>query len=575
MNYVPHEPIRRILLFCILTTGFALLLSGCNSLFSEKDYLNFSVPTDRLRTIDPQKLSDLSKTEPVTIDEVSAPERFTLPEPIDRIELSIADIRAAALEGNLDLKVDLIGPSIARATVDEEEAKFDSTFKFSGRRQKIDAPQALATESSKATIDSFSTGLDIPLRSGGSFSIDFPFNETTTNNLFSTLNPSVTSDLRFSLSQPLLRNFGEYVNTHTIRVAKQQHQIANARTKLEAIRILANADRAYWRLYAARRELDVRVQQYELAMTQLEQARRKVAAGDSPQIEITRAESGLASRLEAIIITQTLVRRAERNLKVIMNREDLQLNSPTSIFLSTEPEPLGLDLEAERLVQYAIENRMEMLELELQLAIDASTIDFQRNQALPLVTLDYTYNINGLGGTHSQSFDQLDDRSFEDWTVGLNVRIPVGNQQAAARVHRALLQRLQRLATREQRAQAIEQEVYDAIDQLQQNWQRIIAAIKTTQLARLTYEAEQRQFEVGVRTSTDVLDSAASLADAQTREILALTDYQISQVDIAFATGTLMGLDKVQWEPVDVPHETRVETMRRAISLPGSRESRE
>lgn len=562
---------RRILSFCVITAGVTLLLPGCQSPFARSDYLNFSVPTDLLRTITPQKLSELSMTEPVTIDEATASEGYSLQEPAERIEFSIADIRAAALESNLDLQVELISPSIAQTSVDEEEAKFDSTFNFSARRQKFDAPTALSTQASKATIDSFSAGLDIPLRGGGTFNIDFPINETTTNNIFSTLNPSVTSDLRFSLSQPLLRNFGEYLNTHTIRVAKHQYQIASARTKLEAIRILANADRAYWRLYAARRELDVRVQQYELALTQLQQAKRRVAAGDSPKIEITRAESGLASRLEAIIITNTAVRRAERNLKRIMNREDLPLNSPTAIFLSTEPEPLGLDLDAERLVANAIEYRMEMLELELQLAIDASTIDLQRNQALPLVTLDYMYNINGLGGTHKSSFDLLDDRSFEDWTVGVNVQIPVGNQQAAARVHRAILQRLQRLATREQRAKAIEQEVYDAIDQLQQNWQRIIAASQEHQLALLTYEAEQRQFEVGVRTSTDVLDSAASLADAQSREIRALTDYQISQVDIAFATGTLLGLDKVQWEPVDVPRETRTETMRRAIGLPGSR----
>lgn len=557
---------HRLLSFCVIFVGAMLLLTGCQSPFGQSDHLNFSVPTDRLRTINPQKLSELSRTEPVTIAEATTLERYTQEEPAERIELSIADIRVASLNNNLDLQVELIGPSIAHATVDEEEAKFDSTFNFSARRQKIDSPTAISTQSSKATIDSFNAGLNIPLRSGGTFSIDFPINETATNNIFSTLNPSVTSDLRFSISQPILRNFGEYVNTHSIRVAKHQYQISSARTKLEAIRILANADRAYWQLYAARRELDVRVQQYELALRQLEQAKRRVAAGDSPKIEITRAESGLASRLEAIIITQTTVNRSERNLKRIMNREDLPLNSPTAIFLSTEPEPLGLDLDAERLVASAIENRMEMLELELQLAIDASTIDLQRNQALPLVTLDYTYNINGLGGTHKSSFDLLDDRSFEDWTVGLNVEIPVGNQQAQARVHRAILQRLQRLATREQRALAIEQEVYDAIDQLQQNWQRIIAASQEHQLARLTYEAEQRQFQVGVRTSTDVLDSAASLADAQSREIRALADYQISQVDIAFATGTLLGLDKVEWVPVDVPRETRLETMRRAIS---------
>jgi hypothetical protein len=36
-------------------------------------------------------------------------------------------------------------------------------------------------------------------------------------------------------------------------------------------------------------------------------------------------------------------------------------------------------------------------------------------------------------------------------------------------------------------------------------------------------------------------------------EIRALADYQISQVDLAFATGTVLGATKVSWEPVDKP----------------------
>lgn len=529
-----------------------LSAAGCSGPFAADDYLSFRVPEDRLQTIETYELSEHSRSEPRRVEDIETQERYEFPEPTDRTEFTIEEVRAAALSHNLDLRVELVGPSIAQTSVDEEEAKFESTFNLGLRRTNIDAPTALATESSKAETDAINSGLSIPLRTGGTFDIDFRTVETETNNIFSTLNPSVESDLAFAISQPILRNFGEYVNTHSIRVAKHQQQIASARTKLEAIRILANADRAYWLLYASRRELDVRIQQYELALEQLDQARRRVAAGDSPQIEITRAESGVASRLEDIIVARTNVIRAERNLKRIMNRPDLPLNSPTAVFLSTEPAPLGLDLDAERLAEYAVRNRMEMLELELQLAIDASTIDFQRNQKLPLITLDYSYNINGLGGNHQESFDQLDDRSYEDWTAGVNVEIPVGNERAEARLHRAVLERLQRLATKDQRTLAIEQEVFEAIDELQQNWQRIIAARQETVLARRTYEAEQRQFEVGVRTSTDVLDAAANLADAQSREIRAVTDYQIAQVDIAFATGTLLGHDKIRWEPVDV-----------------------
>ena len=45
------------------------------------------------------------------------------------------------------------------------------------------------------------------------------------------------------------------------------------------------------------------------------------------------------------------------------------------------------------------------------------------------------------------------------------------------------------------------------------------------------------------------VDAQTKLANAQSAEISAVTDYQISQVDIAFATGTVLGASKVVWQP--------------------------
>src|SRR5438309_1958051 len=76
-----------------------------------------------------------------------------------------------------------------------------------------------------------------------------------TNTHSSPLNPSSSSDAEARLSQPLLRGFGPETNELGIRLAKLQYQQTQARTKLELTRVLANVDRVYWRLYAARQEL--------------------------------------------------------------------------------------------------------------------------------------------------------------------------------------------------------------------------------------------------------------------------------------------------------------------------------
>ncbi|MCK4851014.1 MAG: TolC family protein, partial [Phycisphaerae bacterium] len=306
----------------------------------------------------------------------------------------------------------------------------------------------------------------------------------------------------------------------------------------------------YWRLYAARRELDVRKKEYDLANTQLAQAQRFVDAGERPMIEVIRAEAGVAERLDAIIVAKNELRDRERELKNLLNKPGLEMQTPTVLIPATEPDPVHYELDGPSLIAKAIDNRMEMLELELQIAADVSTIDYLQNQALPLVTLGYTYNISGLGATQGKSFDMLTDKRFEDHQLGLQLLVPLGNEAAKSRLLQAVYERRRRLATRENRQTAIELEVLNAVDQLEANWQRILASRQNAILAGRLFKAEKRQFELGLGTSTDVLDAQTAFADAQSAEISALAEYQIALVDLAYATGTLLGAAKVQCKPI-------------------------
>ena len=522
--------------------------AGCG-FFAERPVMR--VPAERVRQIRTVRLEEESRTPPVPLSRAATQpvERGAETRPAARpVDLSIADVRAAALSNNLDLRVELMRPDVAQQLVNEERARFEPAFVGAARHARQESVSPSGLSGAAGEFQSFDAGVRVPLRTGGTAVAGPSLNRSDVGGGGAGGGAGEGSvydgGLRFSLSQPLLRNAGVDANTHFIRAAQYQRQVVDARTKLEAIRILASADRAYWLLFDARGELEVRQRQYELAAQQADQARKRVGAGDVPRIEITRAESGLAARLEDIIVAETLVRRRERDLKRIMNRPELPLDSEASLVPTTPPQPVGLDLNGNALADYAVSNRMEMLELELQLALDESTIDFERNRALPLFTLDYAYNLAGAGRTAREAFE-VGRNNAENWSVSLAAEIPIGNRAARSRVHRAVLERVQRLATRELREQAIRQEVYDAVDELRQNWQRILAARNEAVLAGRTYEAERRQFELGRRTSTDVLDAAERLALAQSREIRAVTDYQVAQVDIAFATGTLLGHGRV------------------------------
>ncbi len=530
------------LLLCVLC-----LLAGCEQFFDDKESGRVKIAPERLRNVETLELKEAPEQKNGRTDVNDANQT-----PAKELSLTLEECRAMTLENNLDLKVQLISPAIAAEKVSEQEAKFEAAFFSNLRYGKTDTPVASFIDIAGSSLDysSADLGVQVPLQTGGTVTFDLADNRTKTNSIYSIFNPSYGSDMSLSISQPLLRGAGDRVNTYAIRIAEYEQQITDARTKLEVIRAIAAADRVYWRLYAARKELEVRKQQYELAQALYEQAKRFVAAGDKSHVEIVRTEAGVAQRLEAIIISENNLRDRQRELKRTLHKAGLDMQSPTVLIPATQPDPVRYELVKDRLVTTALDNRMEMLELELQIAEDAATVDYMQNQALPLATMDYTYNVNGLGPTRDDSFDLLLDKRFEDHRFGLQLLVPLGNEAAKSRVRQALYQRRQRLASRDSREAQIELDVLNAIDQLEANWQRVLAGRQTTVLNGRLFEAEKRQFELGLGTSTDVLRAQTDFADAQSAEILALAEYQIALVDLSYATGTLLGAAKVRWEPI-------------------------
>ena len=524
---------------------FAVLIipAGCNTWQTDK------MPNQTLKTgldkIDAIKLTDHSTRPPLTIEQATEQitQQATEPnQPRKTVTLSIEQVRAAALANNLDLNVELVNPSIAQQSLEEEKAVFDSTVFGSTNYQRSEAVGTGSVSRSQTG----ELGIEKPLPTGGEIQVGLPFSDNYSSGGLAHAAASV------SYIQSLLRGAGTRVNTQYIRIAAHQWNITSARTKLVVINLLANADIAYWRLYAARKELEVRQEQYKLAQNQLSHAKKKVAAGSSPKIEIVRAEAGLAGRLESVINAETAVQSRQRELLRIVNLKDLPLEASVEIVTQTEPNPLGLELDEKLLVEQALANRMEMVELEQLLTVDDLNIELARNSLLPDVTFNYTYSANTQDSSIADTFGELRSNSFDDHSVGISAAIPLGNRAAKARLQRAKLEKIQDLSSRDRYRQIIRQDVYDAVSNLEGSWRRILAAEQGVTAAYRDYRVEQSQFRLGISTSTDVLYSATGLADAQLRKIYAFADYEIAQINLARATGTLLGHEQIQIAPADI-----------------------
>jgi outer membrane protein TolC len=481
--------------------------------------------------------------------------------------VSIADIRANALKNNLDIKVAQVDPLIAATQVREEEAKFDQIIFAYAKYSQLDSPKisgdtvefksdnpALNTEQLKlSTIEQqksssdLEAGIKIPLRTGGTVSVSSPLENKVNKGKFAS--DEYRSALRFSISQPLLRGAGRQINEASIQIAEYSQQAFQLKTRLQSIRIIAMVDKAYWALYAAWAELDVKSQQFEYANQNLAMVKQRVKEGLTAAVEINRAEIGVADRMEALIVAETNLKLAQRQLRFYMNDIAEENSSASPLTPSTQPNLLKYEFDRNQLLDDALSGRIELLEQELKLASDLINIDYLENQTLPIFTLDYQYGaLSNTNNSFNNIYQNVFNGEFNNWSVGLKFELPLSNEASKSRLDRAVQQRNQRLLTKNLQTLTVKKEIYDALDYVDQNWQRILTARQQVLIAGLNYDAELKQFNEGLRTMTEVLETLTRLGEAQIKEVRAISDYQIALVDMAYATGTLMGYSKLTFE---------------------------
>ena len=482
------------------------------------------------------------------------------------IKQSLADIRAKALIHNLSIKIANADTLIARTQLDEERAKFDQiifanlkygdkdlpmmsgdSVKFTSDNPALDGALVKLTKTpAQAKSIEGDVGIAIPLRTGGTIKIAAPFENFDKTGDFDS--NEYRTGLKFSISQPLLRDAGFDVNEASINIASVNEQATQARTRLQSIRIIAMIDKAYWALNQAWTELEIRQQQYEYATQNLTMVRKRVQEGLTANIEINRSEIGVNDRLEQLIVAKTNLSLAQRQLKFYLNDPQYNVADETQFITTTPPNLYNYQFDRSKLVESAQLNRLDLLETELKLTEDLLRIGVLENQMLPLFSLDYAYGaLSNSETSFGRAYNSVNQLDYNEWYVGLRFEMPVSNDARRARLNRAVQQRLQRLSTKELQKLTVQREIYDVLDSLEQNWQRIVTMRQQVAIAGTNYEAELKQFKEGLRTMTEVLEALTRLGDAQVREIKAVTDYQASQIDLAFSTGTLLGYSRVNF----------------------------
>src|SRR5262249_5351886 len=108
-----------------------------------------------------------------------------------------------------------------------------------------------STAISKSLNQPYSLSYAQTLETGTQYTVQFSGAKTSQSNGFNFYNPSLTSNLNFNVSQPLLRNRGMYVNRIPLMTAQSNYKVSEFVLRSQLLTLINTAEAAYWNLISA------------------------------------------------------------------------------------------------------------------------------------------------------------------------------------------------------------------------------------------------------------------------------------------------------------------------------------
>src|SRR5882724_518732 len=357
-----------------------------------------------------------------------------------------------------------------------------------------------------------------------------------------------TSTAGLLISIPLLRGRGAKA------VAAQENA---ARTEVRATlydfnqliaQLMLNTATSYWKLVAARKNVDITRAAETRAQSYLDNVRELVAADHVPRNDLNEVMANQAQATSNRIAAEQQRIAAEAQLALDMGRDGAQvlggLASPADDFPNAGDGPLLYANAAE--VQYyfeqALDNRADYLAARARVSEQHILTVSARNGLLPQINLNVGSGYSGLEeGRRAGSFftSTFSGVTAPDATAGITYTFPGSNQTAKGLLRQANATERQAELQKDDLERTIGAQVAVAVQSVRNAVLQVEKARESVASFELALSGEREKYRGGIGSIVDILTVEDKLTNAMAAQVQTELGYALALAQFRFSTGTL------------------------------------
>jgi outer membrane protein TolC len=475
-----------------------------------------------------------------------------LNEPEPTLDLSLQDAIARALKNALAIRVEAYNPAIRETQIIQAESVFDPVIFAQTQWQRTNQGVLFPGSGNIGNTVQNQIGIRQLLPSGAT--AELTYNSTfrefdiDANNVNPALRNSYNNGPGITVTQPLLRGFGEDVTKANIYLAQADRKISLATFRRQVITTVADVEAAYMNLVLARTSLNI---QERLLLATIDTKQRVDARKDidADAVAVSQSRAAVELRRADVIRARVNLRNQSDTLKALINDPELNIRENGLINPTDRPTAEPIVVSTADAIETALHQRTELQEARLQVERANIVVRVAKNELLP--KLDLTFGIQN--NTLESGFDRAFNSSFHsgeflEFNAGIRLEFPIGNRGPEALLEQRKRERNQALTQIVRIAQTVVQDVKQQLRDMLSSYVEIQAREAARILAAQELQAITQK-ELIVPLSPEFLqlklDSQSRLANAELNLIQSLVNYNIAIMRFEQAKGTLLEFDRI------------------------------
>jgi outer membrane protein TolC len=261
--------------------------------------------------------------------------------------------------------------------------------------------------------------------------------------------------------------------------------------------------------------------------------------------DTVEAQAAVYDRESSVVRAAEYVRTIEDNLKEALSLLEVPAYWTCSLVPATQPKVQDHDIDFLTSLRTSLENRPDYQAALLRLKNLDLNLYVAKNNLLP--------QLNLTAGLERQEDDieigntlKAVNGDDENWSVFLQLDIPLGNKDARAVRDRTYAETQQQLLRIRQLELKIIRQVRRAIDSLNTNRRLVEATRKAVEFEQKKLENEQVKLDLGKSTTDNVVRFIQSLNQARLNHVQSVIDYSLAWSHLEEIQGTSLNRYGVQ-----------------------------